>query len=216
MEGIELDIVESSSGCLVPVVCLDKSSTFHENASWMLQSASASGGKADSLYEYDNDRQIIDTCKRNVAGLSEQDISLVHFRENALQDIKAVGTSGKRSVMLSCVVALVLNNRCDNGLYKDLKSYGIERDFSALMSEAERLAGRGKGDWGNSYGSSSKSGKWDDKWSGDWSDNSGWSGKRKWTDDSQGWWGSGSSKKGKSNEKAKAQDLDQQLEDYWK
>lgn len=103
VEGVELDIVCGG----IPVVTMDKSSIFSESVSWMLQTALESTGKADALYEYCSDKEIFSACKLQL-GLTEQDMGLVRLKRPDLKSVKAVGTNGKRSIMLSVVVSLVL------------------------------------------------------------------------------------------------------------
>lgn len=100
---------------MIPVLDMDKTSVFHENVSWLLQTAMESSGKADSLYEFCDDKQVISACRRD-CHLSDQDIGLVTVKRSDLSHIKAVGTSGKRSIMMAVVVALVLHDevQCDD------------------------------------------------------------------------------------------------------
>merc|ERR1712241_780979 len=97
-EGVKMDIICG----LVPVIDLDKSSIFHESVSWLLQTAMDSGGKADSCYQYCDDREIMAVCRREL-DLTDQEVGLVSVKRSDLKHIKAVGTAGKRSVMLSVV-----------------------------------------------------------------------------------------------------------------
>merc|ERR1719210_1045040 len=97
-DGVELEIVCER----IPVLGLEKASIFQEYASWLLQTAMSSSGKADALYEYCDDREIITECNR--LGLGEQDVGLVRLKQENLRNVKAVGTSGKRSTMLALVV----------------------------------------------------------------------------------------------------------------
>merc|ERR1719221_863226 len=97
-DGEDLDIVCDQ----IPVLGLEKASIFQEYASWLLQTAMSSSGKADSLYEYCEDREVLTECNR--LGLSEQDVGLVRLKEGNLRNVRAVGTSGKRSTMLALVV----------------------------------------------------------------------------------------------------------------
>lgn len=129
VEGVELAFVCKD----VPVLTLDKSSVFSENASWMLQSALASTGKADSLYEYCDDRDILRECRR--LGLRDDELAIVCVRQRELRHVKAVGTSGKRSVMLAVVVALALQHGFDlKAMCRELRAYRLdERDFLALI-----------------------------------------------------------------------------------
>lgn len=141
-DGVELNFVCGG----VPVLTLDKSSVFHENASWMLQSALSSSGKADSLYQYCEDEDIQWECRR--LGLRDEDLSLVRLRQQGLSHVKAVGTTGKRSVMLAVVVALALEDGdALDGLWKELKDYKLDGHFVDLLrSGRQTLSGDQDGD----------------------------------------------------------------------
>lgn len=120
----------------VPVLTLDKVSVFYENASWMLQSALSSSGKAELLYEYFEDGDILAECCR--LGLKGEDLSLVRLRDNDLKHVKAVGTTGKRSVMLAIVVALALeDDRKLGGLWNDLREYELDKAFVGLLESGK-------------------------------------------------------------------------------
>ncbi|CAK0814158.1 unnamed protein product [Prorocentrum cordatum] len=100
VHGVEVDVVCRN----VPVVCLNKASDFEENAAWMIQATSDGTGRADSLYEYCNDSDVMSACRK--LGLGKDEICIVRLREH--KELRAVGTSGKRSTMLACVIALSL------------------------------------------------------------------------------------------------------------
>ncbi|CAK0805600.1 unnamed protein product [Prorocentrum cordatum] len=107
IEGIELDLIHSAEGQIVPVVGLEKVSVFHENVSWILQLATGTTGKADSVYEYTADQEISDWCFRK--GLPDQGVSIVRLKARHMRHVKAVGIGAKRSLILALVVSLILN-----------------------------------------------------------------------------------------------------------
>lgn len=201
-DGIDLSVVCG----MVPVLDLDKSSIFHENVSWLLQTAMDSSGKADSLYDFCNDREIIAACRKEIR-LSDQDIGLVQLKRNDLQHIRAVGTAGKRSIMLAVVVALVLHNevQCDD-LQAEVWAYDrkLYKPLDQLVRAAKYLAAGGKRSSGGDGGSARGFGGYD---AADLTSRS----KRKQMDDDDDW--------GDWDYSAKAQKtgakLDKQLDDYW-
>merc|ERR1719491_1964395 len=68
-------------------------------------------------------------------GLSSDDLGIVRLKAKELQHVKAVGTTGKRSVMLAVVVALALedpDNTMD-GLWKELREYKLGKAFVRLL-----------------------------------------------------------------------------------
>lgn len=116
----------------VPVLELESSSIFHENVSWMLQSALGSSSKADSLYEYCDDADIMAACR--LQGLRKDDVGIVRVRLAEFNHIKAVGTTGKRSIMLAVTVALALHDEEGmDDLWTDLREYKLNRPFWDLL-----------------------------------------------------------------------------------
>jgi len=139
----------------VPVLTLDTASLFHEHVAAMLQAALSSGAKADSLYGYFSDRDIDGACRR--IGLRPDDIMVARVKKEDFSHVKAVGTTGKRSVVLAIVVGLALDQGIVAELMEMLRSYNIDRRFEELMEyvESRRSAGgrtghRGDDRWQNS------------------------------------------------------------------
>jgi len=217
-DGVDLSVVSQQ----VPVLGLAKDSIFQENASWLLQTALSSSGRADSLYEYCSDRDILNQCRR--LGLSDQDVGIVRLKREDLKGVKAVGTCGKRSIMLSLVVAVVLHDKVQlSVLTKEVAEYDsqLEGPFRALVRSAMRSAGRPvqeEKEEEESWGS------WvDGRWNGSWS------GKRKWAQEDHGWSHGGYKWSQPSNQSSKKRgggkhhhtvdtsekSLDKQLEEYW-
>eukprot|EP00446_Apocalathium_sp_SHHI-4_P033792 CAMPEP_0177313064 /NCGR_PEP_ID=MMETSP0368-20130122/11213_1 /TAXON_ID=447022 ORGANISM="Scrippsiella hangoei-like, Strain SHHI-4" /NCGR_SAMPLE_ID=MMETSP0368 /ASSEMBLY_ACC=CAM_ASM_000363 /LENGTH=434 /DNA_ID=CAMNT_0018772145 /DNA_START=24 /DNA_END=1328 /DNA_ORIENTATION=+ len=120
---------------------MDATSPLHENASWMLQTALDSVNKADSLYEYCQDAAVELECRR--LGLSSEEIALVRVKQEGLQDVKAVGTTGKRSVMLAVTIALLMHTETPmKPLWQELKAYKLDQMFLALVQSTEAPAKR--------------------------------------------------------------------------
>lgn len=119
----------------IPVVTLEPSCVLHENVSWMLQTALNMSAKADSVYEYIEDVDILRECETTL-GLTKQDIGLVRFKREDLQGVKAIGTTGKRSVMLALVIALVLHRDDPHeALWKELREYSLDKAFLSLIQD---------------------------------------------------------------------------------
>lgn len=144
IKGVELNIICGG----VPVITLEKSCVFHENVSWMLQQAMNADGKADSLFEYIEDERIVAEGRR--LGLTEDEMSIVRLKSKSLRHVKAVGTTGKRSVMLAVVVALALedpDNTMD-GLWKELRAYKLGKAFVKLLESGLQAVHGGGGGGG--------------------------------------------------------------------
>merc|ERR1712217_248544 len=77
--GITLHLV----GEKTPVLEMDKTSPLHEYASRLLQLAADSDAKADSLYDYCEDREIQAECLR--LGLTDQDILVARVARPDMQ-----------------------------------------------------------------------------------------------------------------------------------
>lgn len=140
VDGVEVDIILGR----VPVLCLSTTSVFHENVSWLLQTALDFSGKADACFVYDSDKSIMDACTGQL-GLTPHEIGLVRLRRDDLAHIKAVGTSGKRSMMLAAMLAFAIDSK--DGLawmQKDVvaTSPQLGKSFDKLVRTARRLAGR--------------------------------------------------------------------------
>lgn len=144
MNGIELAIVCGN----VPVITLEKGTSFDLNASWLLQNAMGSHAKADSLYEScptsPHERRIVSECIRR--GLATSEIELWIVMARGREECVAVGTCGKRSMMLSLVVALALHSGDGYKLcLEELESLSLREPFEKLVSTAKRLASWGGG-----------------------------------------------------------------------
>merc|ERR1712217_315016 len=65
-------------------------------------------------------------------------MGIVRLRKPELKHLKAVGTSGKRSVMLSCVVALALEDgEALSDLWKELRAYKLDKPFVDLLQSGQ-------------------------------------------------------------------------------
>mmetsp|Transcript_111815 Transcript_111815/g.311149 ORF Transcript_111815/g.311149 Transcript_111815/m.311149 type:complete len:689 (-) Transcript_111815:340-2406(-) len=129
VHGVDLHFV---CGC-VPVLTLDTASVFHEHVSMMLQSALSSTGKADALYDYNEDEDILVECRRY--GYRDDDLMLAHLKRHDLRKVRAVGTTGKRSVMLALVVGLSLKKGDTlHELWELLRSYGLYAAFAEVLN----------------------------------------------------------------------------------
>jgi len=147
--GIKLSIVLKS----VPVVEMSTDSIFHGNASWLLQAATGSSGKADGLYEYFQDREIASACVREL-GLSKDELSIARLKTR--HDILVVGTNGKRSVMIALCIALALRDAAAaQSIDKDIRDTDptLSDPLSTVLAEAylrcedERIQRVAEGDW---------------------------------------------------------------------
>lgn len=125
---------------------LDRGSVFDLNASWLLQNSVGMYQKADSLYEdcppggqYSS---IVSECIHR--GLADSDQELWVVRLTRQRSCVAVGTCGKRSVMMALVVAAGLH---PPGGYRmkmeDLEDMELRRPYERLMQVVRRV-------WGNS------------------------------------------------------------------
>merc|ERR1740120_620283 len=99
------------------------------------------------------------------------------MREKSFQYLKAVGLSGKRSIMLACVLAMSMNDPDGlEDLWEGLRTYKLHRQYWELLESV-------KGANGISGGSSDSYSKWtkdtDNKWGGKrkWESDDGWSAK---------------------------------------
>lgn len=138
-DGIELSIIDGS----VPVLGLDKASMLDEYASWLLQIAARSEGKASSLYDYIHDDRILARCRS--LGLSTHEVGIAQMKRKGMEHIKAVGTCGKRSIMISLVIALVINNEADiESIRKAVLGYQaeLETPIMRLLHGAAELSGK--------------------------------------------------------------------------
>lgn len=112
-DGVELNIILGN----VPVVNLEAWSPFEQSASWLIQAATGTTGKADGLYEYIDDKRI--ELELRDSGLTAYDFMAARLKSRP--DIVAVGTNGKRSIMLALTVALALrDNAASANLKKDI------------------------------------------------------------------------------------------------
>jgi len=139
-DGVEVDIICGN----VPVVSLDNTSIFSENVSWLLQTALDCYGKADSCFAYDDDKKVLAECQETL-GLSEHEAGIVRLRRDDLKHIKAVGTNGKRSIMLAAVVAYGIHS--EDGLASfesQIQPFSpcLWQAFLRLIENARQAAGR--------------------------------------------------------------------------
>eukprot|EP00747_Dinoflagellata_sp_TGD_P197320 gnl/TRDRNA2_/TRDRNA2_68549_c0_seq1.p1 gnl/TRDRNA2_/TRDRNA2_68549_c0~~gnl/TRDRNA2_/TRDRNA2_68549_c0_seq1.p1 ORF type:complete len:517 (+),score=82.82 gnl/TRDRNA2_/TRDRNA2_68549_c0_seq1:86-1636(+) len=193
---VEFDDVEVDMVCdRVPVLSLGKTSSFHESASWFLQSALQSTQKADGLFEYTHDKEIVAACRD--LGMSKEEMGIVRVKQRDLQDVKAVGREGKRSNMMALVLALVFQEKIDIDVFmQDLRTYGMDLDKQLLaLLKRFRPTSKSKQSGSSGRGSDRKSDKSDNGWSDNW--NSSWSKDNRqsgWQDD----WDSSKTKSGGS------------------
>ncbi|CAE7892724.1 BRCC3, partial [Symbiodinium necroappetens] len=144
--GVKMNIVNSN----VPVVELATHSIFHGNASWLLQAATGSCGRADGLYEYCQDKEVTSICVRDLR-IARDEISICRLKDRP--DIMAVGTNGKRSVMFAlCIMLALLDTKAANALERDI------RDTDASLSEILEWRRRSwvmeqflQGNWGAAF-----------------------------------------------------------------
>lgn len=178
VHGVEVDVVCGN----VPVVALDKSSDFEENAAWMIQSACESSGRADSLYEWSEDEDILSECRR--LGMNKDDLGIVRLRESAR--LRAVGVSGKRSIMVACVIAMSIADPDGlEPLWEGLRNFKLHRKYWDVMEMVNKLLDGGRRGGG---GSSADRGGWKDSWNKDSRKKDSWkdSYRDSWKDSSKG------------------------------
>jgi len=143
-DGVDLEIVCGD----IPVVTLEKGCPFDLNASWLLQNALGSHSKADSLFKDSpwtpQKRGIIRECVKR--GLAEEEAHLWVAMAVGRKDCLAVGTCGKRSVMLSLVVALALGSGDGwKSFLPELEPLKLDFAFERLIRYAKSLARRESG-----------------------------------------------------------------------
>ena len=114
------------------VVELEKSSIFSKHTSWMLQSVVSEERRVDAFLQYVEDEEVL--CGCDVAGISRDSVMVGRLRGTA---VKAVGATGKRSLVLALVLSSVLSSvlrdrRGHRELSKLLHSYGIYSEFAEL------------------------------------------------------------------------------------
>jgi len=163
--GVTVNVVCNS----IPVIDLAPHSIFHGNASWLLQAASGSCSKADGLFEYMQDRDIMAACSQKLR-LSKDELSIARLK--ARPELIVVGTTGKRSVMLALCLLLAWDDQsasnmlendiqeCDRTLKDPLSDVLVAmhqrikgtKDRSWMGSRAAPREGRGGGgNASNSY-----------------------------------------------------------------
>lgn len=123
----------------VVVVKLSVENCFHENASWMLQTVLSTSTKADKCYDYIEDKEITRACVQ--AGYSADELGIARIRHKALDDVKVVGTTGKKSIMLASVLSIVLAEPKElssgvQSLQTDLEKLGLAAPFEKLVQMA--------------------------------------------------------------------------------
>ncbi|CAK9053572.1 Lys-63-specific deubiquitinase BRCC36 [Durusdinium trenchii] len=85
----------------IPVVDLAQHSIFHGNASWLLQAATGSCSKADGLFEYCQDREVLAACKKDLR-LTADEVSIARLKSRP--EVKAVQTSSLQVMLALCLV----------------------------------------------------------------------------------------------------------------
>ena len=136
-EGVKLRLVCKD----VPVLTLaNKHCVFSKLAAWMSQTALSNTEKADALFEYCDDRDIMKECSR--LGLKECEVafSIARVRHRGLRHVGAVGATDKRSVMLALVVALARQDPFDlRTICNEMCGYRYFcREFLALVDSSFR------------------------------------------------------------------------------
>mmetsp|Transcript_52243 Transcript_52243/g.93077 ORF Transcript_52243/g.93077 Transcript_52243/m.93077 type:complete len:325 (+) Transcript_52243:1-975(+) len=137
--GVELFMVCGT----VPVVGMEKASMFSEHASWLLQTALGWSGKADSLFKWDAQPDIMRVCKK--AGLTDAEIFPARISHQPWVHVRAVGTGGKRSVMLAFVFALLLLDEVDVDKIRSAMPRfcdTLDAPMCRILGEIGRLSGR--------------------------------------------------------------------------
>lgn len=138
-EGVEFLLTKSH----VPVLDLAHDSIFQEHSAWLLQSATGESGKADSLYEYYDDPEVVRECEdRGLKNISTA-------RLVSQPEVKAASGAGKRSMMLSLVLALVIAKQVGTaklmqqaGEGSPSENPGLVRAMQALLKATLILCGR--------------------------------------------------------------------------
>ena len=130
--GVELAIVCEG----VPVVTLEKGTPFEQNASWLLQIAMDSHSKANSLFDHTGanmEKNIVSECL--CRGIVQDENNLCIGAAQGRPECVAVGTSGKRSMMIALEVSLALRS-CNTEEYETTR---LRAPLERLVTEAKRL-----------------------------------------------------------------------------
>lgn len=157
--GVTVNVVCNS----VPVIDLAPHSIFHGNASWLLQAATGSCGKADGLFEYYQDRDIMAALSQKLK-LSKDEVSIARLKSRP--DLIAVGTTGKRSVMLALCLVLAWDDQtassmlesdiqeCDKSLKDPLSDVLVAMHQRIKVSKDRSWMGSkgGRASYGSDYG----------------------------------------------------------------
>lgn len=136
--GVSIQFIRVD-GQEIPIVEMDKDSVWSQNVSWMIQTATAVEGKAESQYEYIDDRGI--NGELRALGIDPEECLAAELVRQDLRHLKAVGMSGKRSVMMACVVALYRDSGRYTMKHKEfwdgLADYGLQQTWEKLMATIE-------------------------------------------------------------------------------
>lgn len=138
LNGVEVYLLSGN----IPVVTLDGGSVFDLNASWLLQNSCGLYQKAGSLYEDCPPRspqykKIIGECLERGLAASDQELWVVRLTKKP--ECVAVGTCGKRSVMMALVVGAAI---CEGGQPippGDLEEMDLRRPYERLMAVIRRM-----------------------------------------------------------------------------
>lgn len=137
-EGVDVTIVCER----VPVLTLDRGSIFDINASWLLQNATGRHQKVESLYQ-DCDqesaqyRKIVSECMSWQLAETPEELWVVHAAGRP--ECLAVGTCGKRSVMMALVVAAALHPGGPKMPLTELEAMGVRRPYEELIRQVRAL-----------------------------------------------------------------------------
>lgn len=138
--GVRLEIVCG----YVPVITLDATTVFDDCVSWLLQTATGSSGKANSLFDYFVDDLVMEEVAR--LGHDPQFMMLARMHRSDLSDVRAVAMT-KRSIMLALVVAMVIQRKCSiHQIAKEVRAYDakVEAPLTNLLSLALKSVTKAK------------------------------------------------------------------------
>lgn len=139
-DGVEVTFIKDN----VPVVNLDRGSVFDLNASWLLQNSTGLYQKADSLYEdaphNGRYKKILEECIRRGLAETDQELWVVQLRERP--EVVAVGTCGKRSVMMALVIAASIQPGGHRINLPDLDDMALRQPYEKLMAAVKRAMGK--------------------------------------------------------------------------
>jgi len=141
--GIKIQVIRGD----IPMIDIPKDNPLDQCASNLLQTVTGSTSKVASLFDYtdgDNDPDFKAIMKQCLSmGHGKEYIMPARMRISGCEDIRGVGLSGKRSVMVALTVAMVIHQKMDiEDLLKEVCEYepALEEPFKDICRIACRAA----------------------------------------------------------------------------